>query len=121
MRLGWRLSALGASALLLAACTGPTYPVSGPARPPTTPVAPLTVVARQATPIPRPATAVKACGAAELQGLIGRPRTDAPVPLDPNRQRVACTSCPAADNVDPGRLNILFDPETGLIAEVRCG
>ena len=111
---------LGVCALLLAACTGPAYPVSGPVAP-SPPVAPPTAVARLATPIPRPAETVKECGAAALQGLIGRPRTEVPVPLDPGRQRVACTTCPAADNVDPGRLNSLFDAQTGLIKDVRCG
>jgi hypothetical protein len=33
--------------------------------------------------------------------LIGRPRTMIPVPLDPNRQRVACTTCPITDDVNP--------------------
>jgi hypothetical protein len=111
---------VAAGALLLAACTGPAYPVAGPVAPPP-PVAPPSAVARLETPIPRPAAAAKECGAAALQGLIGRPRTEVPVPLDPGRQRVACTTCPAADNVDPGRLNFLFDAQTGLIREVRCG
>lgn len=110
-----------AVALLTASCTGPSYPVSGPAPPPSAPVAPPQVEARLASPPPRAIEAPKACSAAEFQTLIGHPRTEVPVPLDPGRQRVACTTCPAADNVDPGRLNFLFDAQTGLIKEIRCG
>jgi hypothetical protein len=44
-----------------------------------------------------------------------------PVPIDPNRQRVACTTCPVAEDADPTRLNFLFDAGTGVIREVRCG
>jgi len=111
---------LAASALLLAACAGPAYPVANPA-PSSPPTAPPAAVARLETPIPRPAETARECGAAALQGLVGRPRTEIPVPLNPSRQRVACTTCPAADNVDPGRLNFLFDAQTGLIREIRCG
>jgi len=61
------------------------------------------------------------CGAAALQWLIGRPRSEIPVPLHPNLQRVACTKCPVTLDYNPARLNLLFDAETGLIREVRCG
>lgn len=61
------------------------------------------------------------CGAAALQGLIGRPRTEVPIPVDPNRQRVACTTCPVTLDYRPDRLNFFFDAETGIIREVRCG
>jgi hypothetical protein len=56
-----------------------------------------------------------------MQGLVGRPRSMIPVPVDPSRQRVACTTCPAAEDADPGRLNFLFDADTGVIRQVRCG
>lgn len=62
-----------------------------------------------------------ACGAAEAQGLVGRPRTEIPVPLDPSRQRVACTTCPITQDERPDRLNFFFDAATGIIKQVRCG
>jgi hypothetical protein len=34
---------------------------------------------------------------------------------------VACTTCPAAEDADPSRLNFLFDAETGRIKQIRCG
>ena len=61
------------------------------------------------SPIPRrrPRRATQ-CGAPELQGLVGRPRTEIPVPLDPGRQRVACTTCPVTEDVDPGAAELLL-------------
>jgi hypothetical protein len=74
---------------------------------------------------PRPLTPVPAsrdsCGAAEVQGLVGHPRTEIPVPLEPDRQRVACTTCPVTQDYRPERLNFFFDAQTGLIREIKCG
>jgi hypothetical protein len=57
----------------------------------------------------------------QARALIGRPRTLIPVPLDPRRQRVACTTCPITEDFDPSRLNFFFDAQSGLIRQVRCG
>jgi|GEM_PF-593251 len=117
-----------ATAIGLSACSGPRYSISrpvtqGPAPPSSPPAlspAPSRAPPRQAEL--RPKLAQKdACGAAGFQGLVGRPKTEIPIPLDPSRQRVACTNCPGADDVDPARLNFLFDANSGLIREVRCG
>jgi hypothetical protein len=122
-----RAGAAAALALLAGACA-PTYPIA-PAQPETAaptaapaPLAPPPVAAAPApqSPVPRP-SAGDQCGAAELQRLVGRSRREIPVPLDPNRQRVACTTCPITEDLDPGRLNFFFDAGTGLIKEVRCG
>ncbi|HYD43985.1 MAG TPA: I78 family peptidase inhibitor [Phenylobacterium sp.] len=61
------------------------------------------------------------CGAAGLQSLIGKPRTEIPVPVNPRLRRVACTTCPVTMDFNPERLNIFFDAETGVVKEVRCG
>jgi hypothetical protein len=112
-----------AIALCLAACSGPRYPTTAPeAGAPPSPSPPALAAKPPRSPIPRPRVQVRdQCGAAELQSLIGRLRTEAPVPIDPNRQRVACTTCPAAEDFDPARLSILFDADTGVIRQVRCG
>lgn len=95
--------------LLLAGCSTPPEPPPLPmALPP--PPAP-----------PAPAPVVDTCGAADLQHLIGRPRTEAPVPVHPERQRVACTTCPVTMDFNETRLNIFFDATTGAIREIRCG
>ncbi|WP_231378940.1 MULTISPECIES: hypothetical protein [Brevundimonas] len=61
------------------------------------------------------------CRAAELQSLVGQPRTEIPVPVDVINRRVACTTCPITEDYSPYRLNIFFDQETGIVEEVRCG
>ncbi|MDP1632018.1 MAG: I78 family peptidase inhibitor [Caulobacter sp.] len=61
------------------------------------------------------------CGANRLQGLVGKPKTEIPVPVDPSRRRVACTTCPVTLDYRPERLNIFFDAETGIVKEVKCG
>jgi hypothetical protein len=56
-----------------------------------------------------------------MQRLVGRPRSEIPVPLQPSRQRVACTTCPVTLDFNPARLNFFFDAATGIVREVRCG
>ncbi len=61
------------------------------------------------------------CGAAALAGLVGRPRTQIPVPVDLTRRRVSCTACPVAPDVKLDRVNILFDAQTGIVTRITCG
>jgi hypothetical protein len=93
-----------------------------------TPQLPIAPPYRADQPAPaRPASAATAapmadtCGARPLQSLIGHPRTEIPIPVRPERQRVICTTCPMTMDYAPERLNFLFDATTGLIKEVRCG
>ncbi len=98
-----------AAFLGLAACSTPApEPTAPPAPPPA------------AVP-PAPQPVADTCGAQAYQHLIGRPRTEAPVPVRPELQRVACTTCPVTMDFNPERLNVLFDATTGLIKDVRCG
>jgi hypothetical protein len=97
--------------LALGACTSAPEPAPPPqAAPP---------VARPPPP-PRP-IARDQCGAAELQHLVGRTRSEIPVPVVPGRQRVACSTCPVTQDLSMTRLNFFFDATTGLITEIRCG
>jgi hypothetical protein len=66
---------------------------------------------------PPPAT----CDAPQLTYLIGRPKTEIPVPVDPSRRRVSCTTCPVSQDYRPERTDILFDEKTGLVTAVKCG
>lgn len=103
---------LGAAAVLgLTACSTPPPPA--PAPPPVA-VAPPPI----SRPPPEPADT---CGARAMQGYVGRPRTTIPVPIRPDLQRVACTTCPVTMDFNPNRLNFFFDAATGIIREVRCG
>ena len=61
------------------------------------------------------------CEAASLAYLVGKPRTEIPVPVDPTSRRVSCTTCPVTQDYNPGRTDILFDAQTGLITAVKCG
>jgi len=102
-----------AGALALTACSTPQEapppqppPASRPAPPPTT---------------PEPDSADDACNAKAHRHLVGRPRSEIPVPVKPNLQRVACTTCPVTMDYNPNRLNFFFDAATGIIKDVRCG
>ena len=105
--------ALAAMLLALAGCMTPDS-VPAPAPSPSPAPAPP-----PAAPAPPPVA--DACGAREHQHLVGRPRTEIPVPVNPNRQRVACTTCPVTMDFSAERLNFFFDAQTGIIKEVRCG
>ena len=61
------------------------------------------------------------CGARPLQYLIGKPRSEIPVPVNVTSRRVTCTTCPVTMDYRADRLNIFFDADTGIIKEVKCG
>lgn len=100
-----------AGLLALAACSTAPEPAAPPP--------PATATAPPASPPPQPVA--DACGARDLQNLVGRPRSEIPVPVRPELQRVACTTCAVTMDFNPNRLNFFFDAQTGLIKEVRCG
>jgi hypothetical protein len=70
---------------------------------------------------PQPAPPPSQCDAPGLAYLVGHPRTDIPVPVDPSRRRVSCTTCPGADSYRPDRTDILFNADNGVITTVKCG
>lgn len=61
------------------------------------------------------------CRAGEMQWLVGKPKTDIPVPVDVVNRRVTCTTCPVTEDYSPHRLNIFFNEQTGIVEQVRCG
>lgn len=122
-----RAAGLLLALMTLAACS-PRYPTT-PAAVGAAPTAEAPVLSPppsppppKQSPAPKPQVSARdQCGAAELQRLVGRPRTEVPVPLNPSRQRVACTTCPVSEDFDPSRLNFFFDADTGRIKQIRCG
>ena len=101
----------------------PEAPVAPAPRP--TPQAPVyhpPVVSKPAPPpvAYRPVTNDQ-CGAVALQGLVGKPRTEIPVPLDPGKRRVVCSSCIVTQEYRADRQTIVFSSETGIIESVKCG
>jgi hypothetical protein len=81
---------------------------------------PAPITAAPTIPLPPPPPP-DSCGAAGLQWLVGQPKSKIPVPTDPSRRRVACTTCPVTMDYSPVRLNIFFDADTGIVKEVKCG
>jgi hypothetical protein len=61
------------------------------------------------------------CGAAALQYLVGRPRTEIPVSVDLSNRRVYCETCVVTDDYRPERQDIVFDGVTGRVTSVKCG
>lgn len=61
------------------------------------------------------------CKAEPLQWLVGKPKSEIPVPVDVVNRRVTCTTCPVTEDYSPYRLNIFFNAETDVVETVRCG
>ena len=68
-----------------------------------------------------PQTGQDLCKAGELQWLVGRNKSEIPVPVDVVNRRVVCTSCAITEDYSPYRLNIFFDTRTETVEQVRCG
>ena len=105
----------------LTACgSTPETPVTGPA-----PQTPAYHPPAAYKPAPPPVTYKPVtndqCGATALQGLVGKPRTEITVPLDPGKRRVVCSSCIVTQEYRSDRQTIVFSSETGIIESVKCG
>ncbi|WP_312166030.1 peptidase inhibitor I78 [Phenylobacterium sp.] len=107
-----KIMVVGAALIALSACAD-NPPVPPPAPPNPAPTPP--------PPPPPPPREPDQCGAADAQKYVGGPRTEIPVPVLPNLQRVACTTCPMTMDFNPRRLNFLYDAATGVVKEVKCG
>ena len=103
--------------LALAACAAPPPP----APPPPASLRPIVVIPEPLNVPPIPEPVKDSCGAWELQSLIGKPRSQIPGPTYPDRWRVACTTCLVTMDFRADRLTILFDPDTGIVKELKCG
>lgn len=108
--LSWMALALVLTALAACAKRPPQWAAPAPT------IAPVAVA--KAAPEPgKP----DLCNAQSLSYLIGRPRTEIPIPVDPSARQVVCTTCIAPDDQSDTRQRILFDAETSLITAVGCG
>jgi hypothetical protein len=102
---------LGAALVVLSGC------VSEPPPPPSSPPPPRP----EAPPAPPADDPDDKCGAAAAQRFVGRPRTEIPVPVRPEKQRVLCTTCAATMDFHPDRLNFFYDAQTGIVKRASCG
>ncbi len=119
---GLRSALVALPALWLCACASET---PAPALPPPTPPPPPKVAQSLPPPAPPapkpPPPAPDQCGANALQYLVGRSRTEIPIPLQPAMRRVVCTTCPMTQDYVPGRQTVLFDAATGMVTAIKCG
>lgn len=114
-----RLVSVLAFGILVAACSSAPEPAPPP--PPATPTAPP-AIALPSNPQGGSAEAEKdQCGLKDALAFVGKPRTSLPAPVDPSRWRVACTTCPVTMDYRADRLNILFNADTGVVQDVKCG
>ncbi len=105
--------------LLLSACASDEErpaPVATPPSRPSPAVTPPPISTPPAMPTPPP----DQCGAYTMPDLVGKPRTSIPVPVDPSKRRVVCTTCPMTMDFSPERLTIYYDAETGLVTKLQC-
>jgi len=104
------LIALGA----LAACSTPASDAPAPR---------AVEEAQMSQPVGAPAVdpTTDLCKAGDLQWLVGKPKTDIPVPVEVVNRRVTCTTCPVTEDYSPHRLNIFFNEQTEIVEQVRCG
>ncbi len=128
-----RILVASVAILMLAGCSStPATPQGGTTFHPTTDegsAPPPPAPPQQSFPAPAPhadpsrpqAMSDDTCGAADLQYLVGKPRTEIPVPLDPGKRRVVCSSCIITQDYRPDRQTITFDTDTGIIKSVSCG
>lgn len=70
--------------------------------------------------MPAPDGMPDTCGAAASRDLIGRNVAAVSFPSDAN-VRVACTTCAVTLDYNPGRMNVFFDQNSGIIERITCG
>jgi hypothetical protein len=108
--------AIAAAAALAVAAAGAAW-----AQALTAPAQPTTQPQPQAGEVQPHPPASAACEASNLAWLVGKPRSAIPVPVNPSLRRVYCSTCFVTEDYVPGRTDIVFDSETGLITAVKCG
>jgi hypothetical protein len=99
----------------------PVKPLAPAYVPPKPPVAPKPAAPKPAPPPVMKPVVEDACGAKDMQYLIGKPKTEIPIPLNPALRRVACSTCAVTMDYNPQRQTITFDANTGIVTAVRCG
>jgi hypothetical protein len=68
-----------------------------------------------------PPTTDDQCRASQHRDLVGQDRSEIPPAPAGATWRVTCTSCPVTMDYRPDRLNILYNQQTGIVEDVKCG
>lgn len=122
---GVKLSAAFALAAVLVStgCASRYLPVDEAGRHTATP--PATLALSPANPAPAtvlpPPPPRDSCGAADLAFLVGKPKTEIPIPADLTKRQVICETCPRMTDVRQDRQTILYDDATKMVTSVTCG
>lgn len=106
--------------LVLAAVAALTLSACASSEPEAPPPPPPSVAETPTVPVP-PEEPKDSCKASEHQWLVGKNKSEIPVPVDPSKVRVACTTCPVTMDFRAERLNIFYDANTGIVKQVSCG
>jgi hypothetical protein len=107
---------IAAALMIVGGCGEPAKPPPPLAVAPAPPPPPPQAVAPRT-----PAAPHDSCGADALQYLVGKPRTDIPVPVNPGRRRVVCSTCAMTMDYQATRQTIIYDSKTDLVSSVKCG
>lgn len=88
-------------------------------------LAPLAVLAAACAPTqeaePPVDGALGQCKAAQYQSFVGRDRSQLPPAPAGEVWRVVCDTCPVTMDYNPARLNVIYDTQTNVVEEVKCG
>ncbi len=76
--------------------------------------------AEQAAPTPLP-DGPDQCRAGAYQRFVGQNRSALPAQPAGENWRVVCSTCAVTMDYSPSRLNIIYDTQTNIIREVKCG
>ena len=77
--------------------------------------------AEQAGPTPLPVDGPDQCRASAYQRFVGQNRSALPAQPAGETWRVVCSTCAMTMDYRPDRLNIVYDTQTNIIREVKCG
>ena len=111
-----------AAVAALAGCSEPAPPAAPADEAAAPSAAPSPPSSRETGEAPAASTAPEeACGAAERQSWIGRPRAELPAPPAGADWRIYETGQPVTQDLRPDRLNIEIDPGRQAVVRVSCG
>lgn len=73
-----------------------------------------------ATPAP-PSNELGQCKADAYRSYIGKNRSELPAAAPGETRREVCTTCAMTMDFNPDRVNIVYDANSNLITQVKCG
>lgn len=65
--------------------------------------------------------AYKPCRVEDYQSYVGRNRSQVPTAPEGQIFRVLCSTCAATMDYRENRVNFVYDQQTGVVQQVKCG